>query len=233
MKKAGIIGGLGPQTTANFYMQIQSIAQEKRGGEGFQRPSLLIHSVPMPADKEAEFISQGLNKELIRDNLIASAKTLEKGGADFIVMPCNTLHMFQKDIEESISTPFISIIDATLREILNRSVAKIGLISTGLTSSRKLYSKPLKDAGIELIEVDSKQQKVLDEIVINLVNDRLNETDKDNFRKILDELMRRGSELIVLGCTDLHIVFDLLNLDIPHIDTMKVLAEVTAQKVYE
>src|ERR1035437_298717 len=102
MKTVGIIGGLGPQTTAKFYMQIVSLCAKKNSE---QRPNILIVNVPISHELEKKFINRSVGKKEFCELLTNAAKTLEKSGVDFIVLPCNTAHVFIEDIRNSVSVP--------------------------------------------------------------------------------------------------------------------------------
>src|SRR3989344_6683561 len=107
MKTVGIIGGFGPDTTAQFYRSVISISQKL---ENRIRPPILIYSVPLPYAIEKELILNSTGEEEYVPYLVEAAKILERGGADFLVMPCNTLHAFIDDIRASVSIPVLSII---------------------------------------------------------------------------------------------------------------------------
>ena len=95
MKTVGIIGGLGPETTSEFYLDIVFSCQKK---DRTARPPILISSVPMPYQIEEDAIEKNIGIERISPFLLTEAKRLEKAGADFIVMPCNSLHVFIEEI---------------------------------------------------------------------------------------------------------------------------------------
>jgi len=147
MKTVGIIGGLGPETTSEFYLDI-IFGTYKQSKE--QRPGILISSVPLPYEIEADLIERNEGAERYIPYLTKEAKRLEDSGADFLVMPCNSLHVFIEDIRNSVSIPVLSIIEETVKFIEEKGYKRVGIISTSATIQNKLYENAFEDAGIEL-----------------------------------------------------------------------------------
>ena|SRR3989344_697920 len=112
MKKVGIIGGLGPGTTSKFYLELVYLCQKFNK---INRPGILIYSVPIPYDIEKSAIISGKNTKQCIPLLLTAAKKLEEAGADFLVMPCNSLHIFIEEIRNSVRIPVFSIISETVK----------------------------------------------------------------------------------------------------------------------
>jgi len=98
MKTLGIIGGLGPETTSEFYLDVVFSCQKK---DKTNRPSIIIASVPLPYEIEEDAIEKNTGIERCLPFLIKEAKRLEKAGVDFIVMPCNSLHIYIKELRNA------------------------------------------------------------------------------------------------------------------------------------
>jgi aspartate racemase len=108
MKSVGVIGGLGPETTANFYSEVIFRCQKLND---IQRPSIVVGSVPLLFEIERDLIAHNTGIERYIPFLQDEAKLLEKAGVDFIVMPCNSLHVFIDDIRAAVSVPVLSIVE--------------------------------------------------------------------------------------------------------------------------
>ncbi len=117
MKTVGIIGGLGPSTTAEFYLEVIFACQKENKTN---RPPALIWNVPISYKIEREAIVESRGKERLVPFLIDAAKRLEKGGADFLVMPCNSLHTFIGEIRRSVKIPVLSIVEETAKFLKKR-----------------------------------------------------------------------------------------------------------------
>lgn len=136
MKTIGIIGGLGPETTSEFYLDIIFSCQKK---SKTARPGVIISSVPLPYEIEEDLITKNKGSERYIPFLVNEAKRLEKAGADFIVMPCNSLHIFIKEIRNAVSIPVLSIVEETVKFLKKNNFHKVGIVSTSATIENKLY----------------------------------------------------------------------------------------------
>lgn len=225
MKKAGILGGMGPVSTIYFYDLIIKTFQKKYNAiYHSDYPYLVILNVPIPDN--VEDLKQ---KEKMRNELIKAAKTLEKTGVDFIVMPCNTEHIFYYDIIKSISTPMLNIVDETLKEVESEECSRVLLLSTSSTIRYKLYEKNEKN--IELFKPTDKEQNIVDEIIYNLLAGKVLQEDADKLVKIAKKYDVEG---IIVGCTELSILFDSMAAEIKDkkiFDSTKILARRTIKKI--
>ena len=223
MKTVGIIGGLGPETTAKFYMQILSLCQK---GNKRNRPSILISNVPISFALEEKFIKEGEGKKEFLSLLINSAIQLEKGGADFIVIPCNTAHVFINEIRASVNVPVLSIIEKTANVLNKKGVKKVGLLSTPATIKNKLF-----DSKLDVILPNKTEQKQMGIIINKLINNHQTPRDKQALFRIVDDISKK-SDAILLACTDLQLLIpENKHHKIEILDTMKILAEATVKEL--
>ncbi len=227
MKTVGIIGGVGPKTTAEFYLELILKAQKV---EKIARPPILIYSVPLPYAIEKDSVLNATGEERNIPYLVEAAKILEKGGADFVVMPCNTLHAFIADIRSGIKIPALSIIEETVNFLKNKNVSRVGLISTASTRKNQLYDNAFKKADV-IYEVPTDfQQEQINKIVLNLVRGNTTGDDKDVLEDILGSFADRKIEDVVLACTDLQLLKP-GHQTIKIYDTMKILADATVEQM--
>lgn len=225
MKTVGIIGGLGPETTSKFYLEIIFSCQKLNKSN---RPPIIISSVPLPYALEKDAIVNNSNLRKFLPYLIAEAKRLEKAGADFIVMPCNSLHLFIDDIRKSVNIPVLSIIEKTAEFLQKKSFDNVGIISTAITAQHKLYEKELSRKDVLYSSPNENDQVKLNQIVYKLV---VGEKDESMRKKLLDIMYKFDkSDCVVLACTDLQLLNPVLqNMDV--FDTMKILADATVEEI--
>lgn len=227
MKTVGIIGGLGPETTSKFYLELLLLCKKKNK---IQRPPILIYNVPMNYDREKDEIFNGVCADYTRELLIDAARILEKGGADFLVMPCNSLHVFIREIRKAVRTPVLSIIEETVQYLRKNDVKETGLISTLITRSRKLYEEPLSKSGVKCFLPNELKQDELNKVILNLTMNSYGASDKAVLNQVVNNFAEQGLEHTILACTDLQ----LLEPHHPQLkihDTMKILAKVTVEKI--
>jgi aspartate racemase len=223
MKTVGIIGGLGPETTAKFYMQIGSLCLKKNYE---QRPNILIASVPISFELEEKFINRSEGKREFRELLISAAKTLEEGKADFIVLPCNTAHVFINDIKFAVNIPVLNIIDETAKVLKRRGVKKVGLLATPATIKNKLF-----DEKIDLVKPSKLNQEKMGLIINNILNNQRLAENRIELLKIIKNVSQK-SDALLLACTDLQLLIPEKRINDTQIfDTMEILADATVKEI--
>lgn len=227
MKTVGIIGGLGPETTNKFCLEVINFCLKNNKN---QRPPMLIWNVPMPIKIEQELITKNIGAEKYLPFLIEAAKILEKAGAHFLVIPCNTAHIFIEEIKSAVDIPVLSIIDETLSVIKNQRISHVGLLATSATVKSNLFDDRLKFHGIKQVTPNKINQSKLDKIIHNLVINKQNPADKKEISRIISQIAKQDIKDIVLACTDLQLIVK-QHSSIRVLDTMQILAKATAKEI--
>ncbi len=227
MRTVGVIGGLGPETTAKFYLEINEGCYKK---DKETRPPILIWSVPITYKAEADAQIRSRGEESLIPYLIDAARRLEAGGADFIVMPCNSLHSFIGEIRGSVKIPVLSIVEETVKFLKKEKIGRVGLISTSLSIKHRIYHSAFEKEKLVLMEPEESQQSRIGDTINRLVLGEADDKDNDLLHEIIDTFSEKGINYVLLACTDLQ----LLNPDHSKsriIDTMKILAEATVEEM--
>jgi aspartate racemase len=227
MKSVGIIGGLGPETTAQFYLEVIFRCQKLNAT---QRPSIIIGSVPLEFHIERDLILRNKGIDRYIPYLVEQAQQLERSGVDFIVMPCNSLHVFIDDIRKSVSIPVLSIVEETVKYALNNNIQNLGLISTSTTLLNKVYETELDASNIQFISPQEGDLSRINEIIERLVTGDHREEDKQYLVDISETLAYEGAQAVALACTDLQLLKPLSD-TVEIFDTMKVLADSTVEYI--
>lgn len=226
MKTVGIIGGFGPETTANFFMQIISLWPKEQS----QRPEVLLWNAPVILRDEKELLLNNKIAKSFLPMLINGARKLEKSGADFLVMPCNTLHIFIEDIRVAVDIPVLSIVETTA-EFLGRSgVKKVGILATGTTLKSRMFDQELRKFNVNLVTPDQIDQDKLGKIVHSLVLNQDKKLAKNELSLILKKFKEVDVENVVLACTDLHLAINKSPGLTIH-DTTSILASATVKQI--
>ncbi len=228
MKTVGIIGGLGPETTAEFYLSIIFSCQEL---DKNHRPHVLISSVPIPYAIEKDAIEESKGIERFIPYLQEEAQLLEKAGADFIVMPCNSLHVFIEEIRSAVKVPVLSIIEETTAFIKQKGLQKVGIVSTSLTIQNRLYQNAFEKEGIEFHEPDSLQQAKLGKIIHNLVNGMQKNQDREEIIKTIEGFAGKA-DCVILACTDLQLLMP-EHPTLKIFDSMQIFSDATVKMMLE
>ena len=228
MKTVGIIGGLGPETTAKFYLEIVFGCYKKNKEN---RPPILIWNVPLKYKIEEDVLKNAIGEEKNIPYLIEAAKRLERAGTDFLVMPCNTLHIFIDEIRKSVKIPILSIVEETVKFLKDKNISKVGLLATTTTIKRKLYETALERENIKQILPNKNDQDKLGEIVSNIVLNKYSNKDKKEIAEIIEKnFENKGVDCVILACTDLqNLIKKYPNITI--YDTMDIFADATVNNI--
>jgi len=223
MKTVGIIGGLGPETTSEFYLDIVFSCYKKTKKS---RPGIIIASVPLPYQIEEDLIMNNKGAERCIPFLVNEAKRLEKAGAEFIVMPCNSLHIFIKEIRNAVKIPVLSIVEETVKFLKKNKFKKVGIVSTSATIKNKLYENAFEENKIVYETPNDFQQAKMGKFILNLVRGQQNNKDREELIQIINDLEKKDVDCVVLACTDLQLMIPQHPKLIIY-DTMKIFAEAT------
>lgn len=216
MKKIGILGGLGPESTIVYYEYITRRCYEAFGS--YTYPEIIIYSFNFK-----EFIDVGYE---LPDKVKMAIEKLHRAGADFVVASCNSLHIVFDEVSKNISIPWLSIIDVTAEAIKKENMKKVGLLGTIFTMSKDFYKAGLTRHGIEVGVPSLEDQKKINAIIYNeLIIKEIKDSSRQLVLEIIDRLKQRGVEGIVLGCTELPFLIKQQDTDIKVFDTAMLHAE--------
>lgn len=220
MKKVGIVGGLGPEATVDYYQTIISKFQEKIGSKE-ELPELFINSINMY--KMFKLLTNGQTKEVIK-YLIDAVQKLESVGADFVVMCGNTPHIVFEQIQEKVQVPMISIVEETYLKAQELRLEKIGLIGTKFTMENDFFQKPFISQNIEMVVPNQSEQEYIHrKIVEELENGIVNNETKKGFLNIINQMISRdGIQGVILGCTELPMLIKNEDLNIHSLNTAEI-----------
>jgi len=194
MKKIGILGGLGPESTMAYYEYITREYYKKYNNYAY--PEIIIYSLNFKEFIDARYEAA--------EKIKAAIKNLHRAGADFVIAACNSIHIVYEEVSKNISIPWISIIDATAEEIKKSDMNKVGLLGTIFTMGKGFYEKGLSQHCIETIVPSTDDQKKINNIIYKeLVLNELRDESRCMILKIIEKLKRKGAQGIVLGCTEL------------------------------
>jgi aspartate racemase len=220
-KVIGILGGMGPEATAELFYRIIKATPAIKDQDHIR---VIIDSNPKVPDRTEAIIG---SKAGPLPEMVKTARNIERAGADFIVMPCNAAHYYYEDLIKSIGIPVLNMIELTATAINKEfpKVRKVGVIATTGTVKAKLYDRALERVGVEVIYPSNLQNAVMEAIYNNIKCGRLKEG-----RKIIVNVAKcltlRGSEMIISGCTEVSLVLKNAVLPVPIIDPLQILSEV-------
>ena len=217
-KILGILGGLGPMSTAYFYEMITGHTKAECDQDHID---IVISSSATTPDRTGYIL--GESKDNPAERMICDARKLINFGADVIAIPCNTAHYFYREVQDNISVPIINIIYETVKFCHDRGAEKIGIMATDGTVQTETYQQMAKEFGIECVTPSPENQKRVMDIIYGSVKKGL-PVNMEKFRKVSRELTKAGCDRIILGCTELSLIKRDYDLDSFYVDALEVLA---------
>lgn len=226
MRTLGLIGGMSWESTVPYYQHInRRIAEEL---SGFHSARILLHSVNF---HDIEALQREDRWDEAGDLLAGVASRLEDGGAECIVLCTNTMHRVADRIEESVTVPLLHIADATGEVVRQAGHECVGLLGTRFTMEQSFYRSRIQTRfGLRVDVPSSDDREIVHRVIYEeLVHGRVEETSRDSFRRIVSDLVSRGCESVILGCTEIGLLLRPEDAAIPLYDTTRIHAEAAAR----
>jgi aspartate racemase len=222
----GILGGMGPEATAELYTRIIRLYQTEEGAvDDADFPNILINNVP------AEDMLNDLAKRrpVIVSQLQRGVQVLENAGAEFVAIPCNTAMLFLDEIKDVLSIPVIDITTVTAQQVKKLGSKSVGMLASTSTIKTKLYQDKLNSSGIAMLKPSNKDQQEVNQVIMRVLAGQKNAEDKEILKKLATQMMKDGADSVVLGCTELPLILSKVA-GVSVVDTLDVLARAIVDK---
>ncbi|EXI62736.1 aspartate racemase [Mannheimia granulomatis] len=217
----GILGGMGPAATADMFRKFIQLTPAHCDQEHIP---LLISSIPDIPDRTRCILGGGESPAPVMEQYV---KQLEEAGASCIVIACNTAHYWFEQLKTKSKVEMLSMIEATVDEVVQSGKQRIGLLATDATLATELYKNRLEAQGLTFIRPTEEGQKAVMESIYLLKSGEV-EKSVALMLKQRDELIRLGAESIILGCTEVPIILAKEIEKAPHLYVDSTLALVRA-----
>jgi aspartate racemase len=219
MKVLGLIGGMSWENTIEYYRVINQMVNERLGG--WSSAKIVLYSVNFE-----EILPLQNNNEWDKITDIASriCAGLEKAGCSALIICSNTMHKIADQVQKGISIPLINVIDETAKVIRAKNMKNIGLLGTKFTMEEDFYTHKLKhDYNLNpIVPVEKDRQYIHEAIYKQFAKGVFSDKTKQKFLEIIENLKDRGSEGIILGCTEIPLLIKQEDVNIPLFDTLKI-----------
>lgn len=224
MKTIGLLGGMSWESTVSYYQIINEEIKKQLGG--LHSAKIVMYSVDFSEIEECQMKGEWDKSANI---LSHACQSLEKAGADFILICTNTMHKVAPQIQSSISIPLIHIAEATAQSILDHKISKVVLLGTKYTMTEMFYKEKLIDAGIDVIVPNDVDIEIINDIIFKeLCLGIISETSKQAYLKVIGKLIEEGAQGVILGCTEIGLLIHESDLDLPVFDTTLIHAKKAA-----
>jgi aspartate racemase len=225
-KTIGILGGMGPYASIDIYRIIlDSIQVEKE----WEYPHVIINSNPTIPSRTRAFL---FGETSPVPDMIAAAKALERAGADFILLPCNSAHYFLNDVKAEVGIEIVDLIAETCRRVADEhpSVKRVAVLGGEVTLQGGLYQKGFKPYGISVEPITPSAERTLRQGIDMIKHNRREADVLSDFFALVEGLVRSGAHAVILACTEFPLIFRDLSLHVPLIDPNFILAQVAIGK---
>lgn len=219
MKVIGLIGGMSWESSAEYYRIINQAVRQQL--DGVHSAKCLMWSMDFA---EIEQLQHHGDWAALTTEMIAAAKRLEAGGADFIVICTNTMHRMADDVSAAISIPLLHIADPTAQKIKDAGLRKVGLLGTAFTMEQDFYKGRLSEKfGLEVLVPDEQDRKAVHDIIYQeLVTGEIKDTSREVYRQVIQRLVDEGAEAIIMGCTEIMLLISQADSPVPVFDTTEI-----------
>ncbi|MFO7769167.1 MAG: amino acid racemase [bacterium] len=228
-KVVGVIGGMGPEATSYFYMRLITRTPARRDQEHLR---VIIDSNAKIPDRTGSILAGEPEKAL--EAIASSAQLLEEMGAELLVMPCNSAHYFYDDLIPRIHVPMLDMIEEVFARIEQEGLGQVGLLATTGTVRTGVYARAAGDIG--LIEPSEEDQEAIHQAIYEIKEHGGGEADRlrAQILAVVGHLKARGAEGVILGCTELPLLFGPEGEEggTRRFDSTEILVEATLREAY-
>lgn len=216
MKTIGMIGGLTWVSTAQYYRRLNEIVADRLGGSASAK--LLLASVNRE-DYVRAYLEKG-DEDAAGAVVLEAARRVEDGGADFIVICCNNAHRFVPMLKQHVKIPILHIAEAAARQARKLNISNAGLLGIRKTMESPFYADVLNEYGIATIIPDEPDRSYInDTIYAELTKNVFRDETRGGYVGVMERLRARGAQGVVLGCTEIPLLVNAGDTDIPVLDT--------------
>ena len=218
MKTIGLLGGMSWESSANYYRLINETIKSELGG--LHSAKCILFSVDFQEIEAYQFSNQW---DKSADLLTDACLSLEKAGADYIVICTNTMHKVADAIQQKISIPILHIAKVTADTLKQNNIKKVGLLGTKFTMEEDFYKQIIEENGIDVIIPDQAERQQVSTIIYEeLCLGKISDASKEFYLKIVDKLNQQGAEGVILGCTEIGMLINQNDTTVPLFDTTKI-----------
>lgn len=222
MKTIGMLGGMSWESTVSYYKAINEGVKQALGG--LHSAKIALYSVNFEEIEKLQRVGDWDQAGII---LGEAAKSIQAGGADFLLICTNTMHKVLPQIEEKIDIPVLHIADATANKLIEDGISKVGLLGTAFTMEQDFYKRRISEKfGIEVIVPEHEEREVVHRVIYDeLCQGQILSESREQYINIIDNLRRAGAEAVILGCTEIALLVEQQHTQVKLYDTTKIHAE--------
>ena len=222
MKTIGLIGGMSWESSTEYYRIINEAVKTRLGG--LHSAKCLMYSVDFA---EIEVLQHQGKWDDAAEFMVDAARRVERGGADVVLICTNTMHKLADTVQKHIRIPLLHIADATAAKIQEKGLHTVGLLGTKFTMEEEFYKGRLSGQyGLNVLIPDDDEREIVHHVIYKeLCCGEVNQRSKEHYLAIMNHLVSRGVEGIILGCTEIPLLVQQQDSQVPLFDTTRIHAE--------
>ncbi|GLQ47919.1 racemase [Dyella lipolytica] len=225
MKTIGLIGGMSWESTVPYYRLINEAVKARLGG--LHSAKIVLYSVDF---HEIEQLQRIGDWETSGHILAEAARKLESAGADLLVLCTNTMHKVAPAIEAAVHIPLLHVVDATAAEIASAGFDTVGLLGTRFTMEQAFYADRLRQHGLTVLTPEPHARETVHRVIYEeLCLGKILDDSREAYRRVMADLIARGAQAIILGCTEIALLVDQRDSAVPLFDTTSIHARKAAE----
>jgi aspartate racemase len=221
MRTVGLIGGMSWESSAEYYRLLNQGIRARLGGQHSAR--VILHSLDFA---EIEALQRAGDWAAAGAILAEAARTLERAGADLVVLCTNTMHLVADDVEAAVEVPFLHLVDCTAARLTAAGITTAGLLGTRFTMELPFYADRMRRHGVDVIVPEAPDRAVVNAVIYDeLTQGRIEESSRAAYRRIMAALADRGAQAVILGCTEISLLVGAPDSPVPVFDSTRIHVE--------
>ncbi|GAA0654768.1 aspartate/glutamate racemase family protein [Kitasatospora atroaurantiaca] len=221
MKTIGLLGGMSWESTAEYYRLLNELTRDRLGG--LHSAKCVLYSVDFAEIERLQVEGRWAEAGEV---LASAAKALEAAGAELLLICTNTMHKVAGQVEAAVQVPLLHLADTTAAAVRAAGLRRVGLLGTAFTMEQDFYRGRLAGHGLEVLVPDQDGRAVVHRIIYDeLCRGVIREESRAAYRAVIDELVARGAEGVVLGCTEIELLIGPEHSPVPVFATTRLHAE--------
>jgi aspartate racemase len=221
VKRIGLIGGMSWESSAEYYRLVNELTRERLGG--LHSAECVLYSVDFA---EIERLQVQGRWDDAAARLVEAARALEAAGADFVVLCTNTMHKVADTVAAAVAVPLLHLADTTAAAVRAAGVGRVGLLGSAFTMEQDFYRERLAGHGLDVLVPEAEDRALVhrviyDELCLGVVSP----SSRAGYLEVIDRLVGRGAEGVVLGCTEIELLIGQEHVAVPVVPTTRLHAE--------
>lgn len=218
MKTIGLIGGMSWESTVTYYQIINEVVGDRLGG--LHSAHCILYSVDFD---EVERCQSSGSWDRAGEILAEAARSLERAGADFIVICTNTMHKVAEQVASAVDIPLLHIAELTADELGHAGIQTVGLLGTRYTMQQDFYCGVLEQRGIRVLTPPAEDQDLVNHVIFDeLCHGDIRDSSRAEYLRIIDDLAKNGAQGVILGCTEIGLLVHQADTEVPLFDTTQI-----------